>query len=454
MRAHFLVGAAVLLGAVSLGGEAHAALQCSDYRNMARNTEDLRELRDLRTRANGCSPGVINDIQHEIDVASGATPSLKPETEAPDPSAPPMVTAVSSRIPPTRPLTVGQSVSGNLTANSATEPERGAPYDIWSFQAPAGQRLQVSMSAQEGSQLDTYLVVGRMNGSEFVEVARNDDRGDGTFNSQLRFVPDEAGPYVIRARAFASEQYGAYALMVEPSTMNITPVARPITLGEVRAASLSPDSTVDPDNAYSYDLWTFQAAAGQRLQASMTSETFDTYLVVGRMQNGAFEEIASNDDRGDGTLNSSLRFVPDAAGEYAIRARSYGREQYGDYNVLVQPAASPVAARIPLEQDANAWTIQGELSQEAAGDYEDIEFQAVRGRRYSVRVLSNGFAPILDVGVVDGARLTEVSFYGADPERASNAAEFVADRRGRYILRVSAPALSSGRFDVIITEVR
>jgi hypothetical protein len=452
MRGRFLIGAVAVFGATSWAGEASAAQQCSDFRNLARQSSDLQETRTLRTQANGCSPSVIADIDREIARLENSAPKPEEAAAVVTPTAQ-IAASVPARAAPVRSLTLGQTVTGALSATSAVDAERGVANEDWSFHAPAGQRVQVSMTATGSTQLDTYLVVGRMRDGQFETLAVNDDRGDGTFNSQLRFTPDEAGEYMVRAGSFAPGQYGAYALTVEASVASTEAVPRPLEIGEVHTAALSPESAVDAGQGYAFDVWTFQASAGQLLQVSMTSREFDTYLEVGRAQGGTFSEAASNDDRGDGTLNSMLRFTADEAGEYTIRARSFAEEQFGEYELLVQPAATPVAARIPLERNQNAWVLQGDLDSESGGDHADFEFQPTRGRRYSVRVMSDEFSPIVDVGLLDGARLSAVNFYGPESERQANAAEFSADARGRYILRVNAPALTGGRFDLIVTEL-
>jgi hypothetical protein len=313
------------------------------------------------------------------------------------------------------------------------------------------------MSKTDQSMLDTYLVVGRMRGSEFEQIEFNDDRiGGGTFDSMLRFTPEEAGEYVIRARSYAPGQYGAYELSVVPtaslSTARATP--RPLTIGNPVPGSLGPDSPVDVQGSgVSYDLWTFEAQAGQPVQVSMGSYSFDTFLAVGRMQNGRFNQVAENDDRGDGTLNSLLRFTPAESGEYTVVARSYAPEQWGDYELVAQ-TSTIATAPTPVERSATL-VHQGQISGEGGPRYVDFEFEAARGRRYNVRAISTEFIPIVDIGTQSDGQLSPVDFFDpAATDRVQNRAEFTADRRGRYVVRVSAPALSSGQFDLIVTEAR
>lgn len=465
MKTRILVGITALLGTIGAAGQAHAE-SCNDMVKHARSIRSqfeagaatqqaaLVELRDLRLQANGCQDEPQNAIDGIITRVSGASPPPS------NPSLPLTVTSpttpppVATRSAAARRLTIGQSVASGLSASSAVDGE-GNPYERWSIRAEAGQVLQVSMADSGGSGLDTYLIVGRMRGAEFVEIDHNDDSG-GTFNSMLRFTPEAAGEYEIRARSYGPGQFGAYDLVVSAFVAAAPSAPRPIAIDQLSTSSLTAESPVD-ENGVGYDLWTFQAQAGQRMQISMNARNdsgLDTYLVLGRMSDGEFQQIDLNDDRGDGTFNSMLRFSPAETGEYMIRARSFGQGQYGDYELLVQVTPFVVGALVPIARNANAWMRHGELTPDPAADHVDFEFQAARGKSYSVRAVSNDFIPVVDVGLMGARGVTEVDFYdGPASERESNVVEFRADNRGRYVLRVSASAMANGNFDLIVSEL-
>lgn len=465
MKTRLLVGMAALLGTIGAAEQAYAE-SCNDMVKRARGIRSefesgataqqtaLADLRNLRLQANGCEANPQNAIDGIIQRVSGATPPPASNPSLPLTDATPTPPPVVTRSAAARRLVLGQSVTSSLSANSAIDSE-GVSYERWLVRAEAGQVLQVSMAESEGSGLDTYLVLGRMRGNEFVEIDRNDDSG-GTLNSMLRFTPEAAGDYEIRARSYGSGQFGAYDLVVRPFVAAAAAEPRSIDVDQLSPGSLTAESPVD-DNGIAYDLWTFQAQAGQRLQISMSARNesgLDTYLVLGRMSDGEFQQIDSNDDRGDGTFNSLLRFQPAESGEYTIRARSFGQGQYGDYELLVLSTPFVVGSLVPIARNANAWTRQGELTQDAGGDHVDFEFQAARGKSYSVRAISNDFLPVIDVGLMGRQGVTEVDFYdGPTSSREANTVEFRADNRGRYILRVSANAMASGAFELIVSEL-
>ncbi len=470
MKTRLLVGVAALLGTFGAVEQAYAE-SCNDMVKRARGIRTqfeggatpqqaaLSELRTLRLQANGCEANPQNAIDGIIQRVTGATPPAATPTPPIANPLTPVVTPPAIAQPPVvarnagpRRLTVGQSVTSTLSAETAVDGE-GVAFERWTVRAQAGQALQVSMAESGGSGLDTYLILGRMQGGEFVEIDRNDDSG-GTFNSMLRFTPDATGDYEIRARSFGSGQLGAYDLVVSPYVAPAPAVSMPIAIDQLSNGSLTAESPAD-DNGVAYDVWTFQAQAGQRLQIAMNARNdsnLDTYLLLGRMVDGEFQQIDSNDDRGDGTFNSLLRFYPAEDGEYTIRARSFGQGQYGDYDLIVQSTPFIVGSLEQFARNANAWMRPGELTADA--DHVDFEFQAARGKTYSVRAISTDFTPVVDVGLLGRDGATEVDYYdGPTSERESGAVEFRADNRGRYVLRVSASALATGSFNLIVSEL-
>ncbi|HET6979041.1 MAG TPA: PQQ-binding-like beta-propeller repeat protein [Pyrinomonadaceae bacterium] len=128
------------------------------------------------------------------------------------------------------PITIGQTVNGNLTTNDCPFDD-GTFYDVYSFSATAGQRISISMSS---NQFDTVLILNRPDGST---LSVNDDGGGGT-NSRIPpngFITlPETGTYTILANAFDPDNTtGAYTL-----TSGV-PVLRNVTI-----ASSNPNSGI------------------------------------------------------------------------------------------------------------------------------------------------------------------------------------------------------------------
>ena len=124
---------------------------------------------------------------------------------------------------------------------------------------------------------------------------------------------------------------GPYQLRVLERAAAASPAAQSITLGSEVLASLD-EGDAEADDGSLFDLYTFSGRAGQRVQIRLASDRFDTLLSLGRMLDGAFREIASNDDAGEGT-DSALDLTLPTDGEYAVRAQALSTGGNGPYRL-------------------------------------------------------------------------------------------------------------------------
>jgi hypothetical protein len=228
-----------------------------------------------------------------------------------------------------RTISFGATERGELADTDNEDEENEKFYDEYVFRARAGQRVEVGLESDE---FDTYLTLGRLDGCDFEELATDDDGGEDT-HSRLRYTIEEDGDYVVRASAF-NEGMGAYTLSLRERVI-AERVSQAISAGQTMTSELDDDdATLETDNSY-YEMWTYQGRAGEQLRISMESDDFDTYLAIGRLVGGEFEEIATMDDGGEGT-NSLLEVTLEEDGEYVIRANSYTAEETGEYTLRVE----------------------------------------------------------------------------------------------------------------------
>lgn len=108
-------------------------------------------------------------------------------------------------------IIVGGTARGTLSEDDAIA-EDGSFYDAYRISVKAGDKLRLTMVSNE---FDTYLDIGRGDGTEWTSVASDDD-GLSDTHAKVDWSVEEDGDYVIRARSFASGQTGAYALTIEP----------------------------------------------------------------------------------------------------------------------------------------------------------------------------------------------------------------------------------------------
>ena len=322
-------------------------------------------------------------------VAFAAAVLLAACSSPPAPQAPAPESNESGRL-----IRVGETVAGAIEPSDPTWGGNGR-FDAYRFQANAGDRILILLSSAD---FDPYLVVGHESGGIFDPLAQNDDAGN-ELNSRIRFTAPRTGTYRILAQAYDETGLGAYQLSLQPfvpSPVETTPLA----VGAPVEAYLDEEDNYDEDEESHYDEYAFQAQAGRRYAITMSSEEFDSYLVLGTGSGEAIEEITSNDDSGTG-YDSRILFTPEASGTYTIRARSFGGASSGAYSIRIAEAAPPGPLAVtPLTLGR---TVNGTLSESDQvaddGSYFDVySFSGRQGERVEIVMRSDHVDSYLEVG--------------------------------------------------------
>jgi hypothetical protein len=238
---------------------------------------------------------------------------------------------VTIRPPTVTPLALGREITGELTEDDAEydEQEEGATgyYDVYRFQGGAGQRVRARMEFEE------YFVnveVGRMENGEFVPLEDVTEGANGVLNATL----PEAGEYLLRAGAFGSVT-GEYTLQVDERRPAPAPRVTQVRQGETVNGELS-DGDAELEDGRWYDAYAYTGRAGETIRVELAAEDFDAYLIIGRMVDGEFQEIGSNDDAEDGEgLDSALEIELPEDGRYIIQATSFSAGSEGAYELSV-----------------------------------------------------------------------------------------------------------------------
>ena len=349
-----------------------------------------------------------------------------------------------------RPIVPGAAVRGELNERSAVASEGSSElgYDLYTFSAPRGQKLAVVVSG------DVRHALGRMRGGEFTALAASDTVWeDGAFT-----IP-EAGEYAVRVHTTLDREEGVpyWLRLVDP---DVRPQPRRLEVGRGVDASFDP-AAASPAGGELVDEWVVHGSAGQRLQVRASSPVFDTYLMVGRMRDGRYEELAFNDDDGGGTDSRLTLEVPEA-GEYLVRVRPYATlsDSAVPYTVLVEPAAAPQAIlaasrRTRPETRPVRWGAEmaGTLDQsdavvEDGTPYDAWTFNATAGQRITITLRSTDFDAYLAVGRQEDGEWMELTSNDDMTDGTPHArVVMVAPDTGEYTIRVNSfPGSPNGAY--------
>jgi hypothetical protein len=161
-------------------------------------------------------------------------------------------------------------------------------------------------------------------------VAENDDRGDGTTNSQIIYEVPEDGNYTVVVSSFQGDEEGDLLLSIATDATAEPPFDFASIQGDVIEQY---EDTLDDDQP-SLE-YTVELESGDTLLAltDVTDGDLDTVL---NLYDPEGIIIASNDDRGDGSFNSAIAFTAAVAGEYTVEVERFPRgDSSGDFELTL-----------------------------------------------------------------------------------------------------------------------
>lgn len=332
-------------------------------------------------------------------------------------------------------LRVGQTVNGTLAEDDPTPTERGR-FKVYRFEAAAGRPYIITMRSGD---FDAYLRVARNMGG-ITDVLKENDDGGGETDARLRFTPTEAGSYLVVAQSLEADKTGAFTLQLADAPRVTTGAPRPVRIGEtVTGALAETDAVLEEDDTF-YDSYIIRGRAGQRLSIEMKSDSFDTYLSLGRMTGGEFVSKSTDDDgAGEGT-DSRMRVTLDEEGEYVLRANSVGTAT-GPYTLVVaeRPANRPATPQ-PLrpETETEGSLEDGDPEAEDGALYDYWSFRGRKNEPLTVTLSSDAFDTVVAVGRLVNGRFEEISNNDDGPDGTNSQLELTLPEDGEYVVRASS----------------
>ena len=325
-------------------------------------------------------------------------------------------------------LRVGSEQNGELTGRDP-EQEDGGRYDAYVFRAAAGQRLIVTL---ESEAFDPKVLVGRMNGADFVELAQNDDGPDDGLNSRLVFTAPAAGDYVVRATALEDGE-GRYTVGLNEAPP--APPAKPIAIGDSLDGNLD-DETGANDEGQRAEFYRFSATAGQRVAIELSSKDFDTYLTLRKASDNSV--VAEDDDGAGSGTDSRIAQTLEAGGEYVVEARAFSGDGEGRFKLTLEEVAPPPApSGLSFGQ-----TVEGEITTDDPQDddgkhYDAYVFSGTEGQRVQAILRSGDFDAVLAIGSAEddfSALATDDDGLGEGTDSRLN---LTLPTAGEYVIRSS-----------------
>ena len=347
---------------------------------------------------------------------------------------------------PLTPLALGDEIEGVLD-ETATMDDYGSGYVGYAFTAQAGQRVAFAMSADD---FDTYVELGRQTPAGFEVIASDDDGAGEGLNSRLVHTFEEAGVYEFRARSLGGSGVGPYTL--EVSEVAPDPEPTPLAFGQSVEGEISDDSAQGGSGGR-FDAYRFSGEEGQRVQVTMRSGDFDSYVEIGSAE-GEFTSLAYDDDGLGEGLNSRLNFTIPETGEYIVRAQPLGGSSRGLYALeLTDRGPAPVAGSIMIGA-----TVRGSLTEAdsmAAGDssyYDDYRFEVDEGDRLRLTMVSNEFDAFLALGEGLAEDFVLINSDDDSLSDTNSLIEHEFDEAGWYTLRANSYAPNATGAYVITIE--
>jgi hypothetical protein len=246
-------------------------------------------------------------------------------------------------IVPAERVRIGQSIEGELSSEGDSE-LAGRYADRFEFTGSRGQRVDIRVTGE----FDTMVSLA---GPDSFTV-RNDDDATGseqTLNSRLLATLPEDGSYTI-STSYARGATGSYELttglnrsgIADTEIVNVEATA--IAFGRTITSQLGKDDDALSSGEY-LERYSFTGRRGQPVTIDLSSDEFDTYLIL-RSPSGDQQDI---DDSGD-TLNSRFERVLEEDGVYTILATSYAPGATGTFSLALSEGTTRIPANPPQRQ--------------------------------------------------------------------------------------------------------
>ena len=267
-------------------------------------------------------------------------------------------------------LNYGDSVA------SSVDPE--SEFDVYSFDASAGDRILARMTAGDGAPANFHLSL-KLYGPNDTLIATAEPNTSLTSAFLDGIVLDQSGTYTLVASEQDGDASGDYNL----SLQSINDPGSPTTLnyGDSVASSVDPESE--------FDVYSFDASAGDRILARMTAgdgapANFHLSLKLYDPNDTLIATAEPNTSLTSAFLDG---IVLDQSGTYTLVASEQDGDASGDYNLSLQSINDPGSPTTLNYGDSVASSVDPE------SEFDVYSFDASAGDRILARMTAGDGAP-------------------------------------------------------------
>ena len=343
-----------------------------------------------------------------------------------------------------------QGATGTLAPGDQTL-STGEYSDMYEFTAGPGEAVSIDLTS---TQFDPYLIVQTPDG----EQIDNDDYQGSLSRSHIDTSAANGGTYRVQVTSFAPGETGSYSLSFTGSGGGYNGgQSSGNTAGATGTLSTGDEQLQSGEYL---DRYTLSASAGENIVVDLTSDQFDTYIIL-VTPNG---EQIENDDYEGSLSHSRVETQANMSGEYEVLVTSFAPGETGSYSLSMEAGDNVGGAH--GNYIGGGGTLISETGTLANGDdtLEDGEFFDVypfsgsAGQRVAIEMSSSEFDTWVGLigpeGIIDanddapnmGTNSRLVIDLPETAEYSVVATSYAPGETGRYDLNVSAGGSTNGGY--------
>jgi len=328
--------------------------------------------------------------------------------------------------------------SGTLASGDRTL-DSGEYYDTFTYSGQQGETVTFDLRS---SAFDPYLIVRSPSDEQY----DNDDFEGDVHRSLLSLTLEESGSWTVGVTSYEAGETGAYDLRITRAGAG---GGGGIGDRSERGTLAAGDQTLETGE-YA-DIISFEGAPGRHVQVSLTSNDFDTYLIVA----GPGEDRGENDDYNGSTNQSLVDLDMSETGTYRAVVTTYSAGETGDYELSISYGGggddeSNDVSRIQMGGNVSGALSSGDETLDT-GEYRDlIAFDGQAGQSVAVEMASSDFDTYLML-MTPGEDILQNDDYEGSTSRSRIDLNLPSSGR-YYIVATSYGAGESGSYQVSLSS--